>query len=293
MLFKGQVMENGDDLKYTSEAIATEYMFFCDLNNVNIFVEDSNKEYIYETIFNRLIGKEYSIKKILGVGGKQQLKRYFEEFGSSNKNNPKIKNIYIADGDFDRYIHREDMIDSPNFIYLEAYNIENYLIDKNASEKFAKGKLKELDSKVEEKVDFDNWKELIVEQASRLFFYYCYMKKYYPEEKTVSRNPYHFIDQKSGFEIKGAFDKYKNYVLSLDQDAESKLEIIKREYYKENDNNFNIICGKFLFESLYCHIKSITKKSFSKEDFKWDLICNFDIDKLMFIKDKILNVMNS
>lgn len=63
MLFKGQVMENGDDLKYTSEAIATEYMFFCDLNNVNIFVEDSNKEYIYETIFNRLIGKEYSIKK--------------------------------------------------------------------------------------------------------------------------------------------------------------------------------------------------------------------------------------
>ena len=51
-------MENTDDLLYSSEAKATEYLFFCDLNNINIFVEDEGKEFEYETIFKRLLGKK-------------------------------------------------------------------------------------------------------------------------------------------------------------------------------------------------------------------------------------------
>ena len=94
-------MENTDELMYSSEAKATEFLFFSDLNDINIFVEDKGKEFEYETIFKRLLGKEYKIVKILGVGGKVELKKYFNEFGLVNKDNPKIKNIYIADGDFD------------------------------------------------------------------------------------------------------------------------------------------------------------------------------------------------
>ena len=286
-------MENTDELMYSSEAKATEFLFFSDLNDINIFVEDKGKEFEYETIFKRLLGKEYKIVKILGVGGKVELKKYFNEFGLVNKDNPKIKNIYIADGDFDWYIYQDEMIENPNFIYLETYNIENYFIDKKASEKFAKGQLKCSDNEVELKVDFDNWKNKIVKQASRLFFYYCYVKKEYPQEKSVSRSPYLFIDEKDGYEKSHAFEDYKKYILALNNLAEAEVEKIKICYYKKHNNEFNLICGKFLFESLYCHIRNITETKFRKNDFRWHLICDFDIRKLEYVKKRILAVMNA
>lgn len=286
-------MDSTDELLYSSDARATEYLFFCDLNDVNIFVEDEGKEYEYETIFKRLLGRKYKIIKILGVGGKVELKKCFEEFGLSNHENPTIKNIYIADGDFDRYICPDEMIDSPNFIYLEAYNIENYFIDKKACEKYTKGQLKCSDKEVEMKVDFENWRDRIVRQASRLFFYYCYIKKEYPTEKSVSRSPYLFISQEDGFEKQGAFDDYKKQVLMLNGEAETKVREIQNCYHEKNNDDFNLICGKFLFESLYCHIRSITKIKFRKDDFRWHLICNFDINTLRYVKDRMLAVMSA
>ena len=38
-------MENTDELMYSSEAKAAEYLFFSDLNDINIFVEDKGKEF--------------------------------------------------------------------------------------------------------------------------------------------------------------------------------------------------------------------------------------------------------
>lgn len=286
-------MENTDDIKYSSEAAATEYLFFCDLNDINIFVEDEGKEYEYETIFKKLLGKKCRITKILGVGGKVELEKRFKEFGLFNHDNPSVKNVYIADGDFDRYICPEKMIVSPNFIYLETYNIENYFIDKKACEKYAKGQLKCSDREVEIKVDFNNWRDKIVRQASRLFFYYCYIKKEYPTEKSVSRSPYLFIDQDDGFEKQNAFDNYKDEVLLLNNEAEIKVREIQNYYHEKNTDDFNLICGKFLFESLYCHIRAVTKIKFRKDDFRWHLICNFDINSLRYIKDKILTVMST
>lgn len=282
-------MEN--DLRYTSEAVITECLFFDDLNDINLFVEDDGKEFEYETIFKRLLGEKYKITKILGVGGKIALKNCFKEFGLNIGNSSKIKNIYIADGDFDRYIYYERMIDSPCFIYLETYNIENYFIDKKASEEFAKGQLKCSDYEVSLKINFDNWKEKIIKQASRLFFYYCYIKKNFPKEKSVSRNPYLFINNKDGFERTGAFEEYKAWVLSLDANAEIEVEKIKKCYFEVHNDAFNLICGKFLFESLYCYIKSVTKVNFMKDSFRWHLVCRFDVNKLNYVKDRIINIM--
>ena len=146
---------------------------------------------------------------------------------------------------------------------------------------------------VEIRVDFDNWKNRIISQASRLFYYYCYVKKEYPQEKSVSRSPYLFIDSKDGYEKAGAFEEYQKQVLSLNGDAESEIEKIKNCYHRKHNDEFNLICGKFLFESLYCHIRDITKIKFRKDDFRWHLICNFDIKKLEYVKDKILAVMSA
>ena len=280
---------SSDELIYSPEAAATRFLFFQGLNEINLFVEDADMEYIYETIFKRLLGEDYNIKAIFPLGGKPKVKERFLEFGESTNG---ISNYYIVDGDFDRYINQDNMIDSPCFIYLETYNIENYFLDEDACIQFIKGYIKRMDAEVKKKLNFSYWKNRIVDEASKLFLCYCFIQKYYPSIKTLSRSPYLFLDDKTGFErIDGAYEQYwNNEIIALDKNAKNKIQEIDDIYKNINGlNYYNLICGKFLLDSLYCYIRSIIKKKYNKEDFKWHLINHFDISSLDYIKNIILN----
>lgn len=296
MLIKGiEQMDNLEDLMYSSEASATRYMFYQGLNDINIFIEDTGKEYEYETIFKRLLGDKYRIKSIFSGGGKKGVEKLYREFGDANANNYKIKNVYIVDGDFDRYIYPDKMIISPCYIYLKAYNIENYIIDEDACVQFSKGRLKCLDEVAKRKLDFENWKNTIVGQASKLFFAYCFVKRFYPEHPTLSRSSYEFIDLKTGFERQdGAFDRYWDFVLTLGKSLDDNLLEIKTKYIDINgDDFFNLICGKFLLDSLCCYVREIVGSAINNYDFKWHLINHFDVTKLNYVKYSIENMMAS
>jgi len=286
-------MNNVDDLLYSSEASATRFMYYQDLNDINIFVEDLGKEYEYETIFKRLLGEDYKIKSIFSAGGKKGVRDRYEEFGIVNLDNPKIKNFYIVDGDFDRYIYPEKMIDDPYFLYLKTYNIENYFIDENACIQFSKGRLKCLDEEAKRKLNFCWWKDTVVDQSTKLFFAYCFVNKYYPEHKTLSRSTGEFIDAKTGFERQdGSFNEFWNFIISLDSKAESKILGIKEMYVKINGQDFfNLICGKFLLDSLCWYIRNVIDDNFNHGDFKWHLINHFDISRLNYVKESIIELM--
>lgn len=288
-------MNNSDDLLYSSEASATRFLYYQDLNDINIFVEDTGKEYEYETIFKRILGERYKIKSIFSAGGKNGVREIYQEFGIVDSRNSKIKNFYIVDGDFDRYICPEEMIDNPHFLYLKTYNIENYFIDENACIQFAKGRIKCLDTIVKEKLNFSWWKNTVVEQSTKLFLAYCFIKKYYPQHETLSRPTGEFIDAKTGFERQdGAFDKFWNFVISLDSEAESEILSIKEKYIQINGEDFfNLICGKFLLDSLCWYIRNIIGAKFNHDDFRWHLINHFDISKLNYVKDAIIELMHA
>lgn len=276
-------------LEYSFYGSLNRTLFYSEINDINIYVEDKGKEYEYETIFKRLLGDNYRISSIFGMGGKLEVIKAFEENQSENIVQ---SNYYIVDGDFDRYIAPENMIDDSHFIYLNSYNIENYYIDKEACYKYAKGKLKEMDNKVREIIDFDNWLNTIISQSSKLFFSYCFLKKYYPYVPSVSRNPCEFIDSKTGFErTDGAYSKYfENVILNADPDAMSKINDIKRNYKLINgDNYFNLICGKFLLSSLGHYLRSKIEQRIDNQDLRWYLIENFDIKKLDYIKGIMQN----
>lgn len=282
--------DSEDDLLYSYEALATRFLFFQGLNEINLFVEDANTEYAYETIFKRLLGEYYNIKAIFPLGGKPKVIEQFLELGEVTDG---INNFYIVDGDFDRYIHQEEMINDPCFIYLKTYNIENYFLDEKACVQFSKGRLKAMDDDVKSILDYENWEKRIVSEASKLFLCYCFVKKFHPSKKTISRGSYSFIDQKTGFERKdGAYEQYwKSEILSLDANAQSKIDEIKNTYQSINgENYFNLICGKFLFDSLCCYIRKVIGSKINKEDFKWHLINHFDISKLDYVKNAIINI---
>ena len=175
-------------------------------------------------------------------------------------------------------------------LYLRAYNIENYFVDQYACEQFAKSKLKCLDREVTVRVGFANWKERIVNEAKKLFLYYCFIQKSNLGIPTLSRSEYLFIDQMNGFErADDSFEKFKNSVLEVVPDAEDKIVEIATDYEAINGDDYsNFICGKFLLTSLYCHLRNIVNCKFRTEDFRWYLVNNFDISKLDYVKEALL-----
>ena len=289
------LMNISDDLIFSLQASATRYLFYSDFNDINIFIEDTGKEYEYESIFKRMLGKKYAIETIFTTGGKKGAIEIFNEYGGASATNPKIKNLFIVDGDFDFYIHQEDMIDSPHFLYLETYNIENYFIDENACLKFAKGRLKCIDTFVTQKVAFNTWKVTIVSQATNLFILYCFIKKYHPEIQTISRPSGEFLDSNTGFERSdGAFDRYLESIKAIDSEINIKMIDIKRKYQEKNgEDYFNLICGKFLLKSLCWYLRNIIGSKFDHDDFKWHLINNFDITKLDYVKERIFSLIST
>ena len=55
----------------------------------------------------RLLEDKFCIRAIFSLGGKSNVKKLYREFGN---NTGGVKNYYIVDGDFDRYIDSESMI---------------------------------------------------------------------------------------------------------------------------------------------------------------------------------------
>ena len=131
-----------EDLQYSSSALLSRISFFDGLNDINLFVEDTDSQYIYETIFKRLLGEQYNIQTIFPCGGKPAVKEMYLERGC---NTDGIKNVYVVDGDFDRLLFPEEMIDDPQFVYLKMYNIESCLINESGLCNLVKSKLKCLD----------------------------------------------------------------------------------------------------------------------------------------------------
>lgn len=280
-----------DELRYTDEAELNRYLFYKEINEINFFVEDKNKEFEYETILEKLFQGKYKIVSIIAANGKEGVKQAFAEFGEKSNDDSQKNNFYIVDGDFDEYIHNGEMIKNSHFIYLRKYNIENYFIDEKAVLKFAKGKLHILDHRVRERINFEYWKDTIVEQAKRLFLLYCAVQKVLPEEPNVARSEYLFIDDKTGFERPDGYKSYYDHIFTLKNDIDSDIEDIKMIYEMKNGTDYSgFICGKFLLTSLYVYLKGKIKKNFTKDEMRWTLICNFDVSSLNFIKERVESI---
>ncbi len=111
---------------YSDEAQLSRGLLLSNHLDLNIYVEDDNKEYLYEYILMKLL-PDYKFHK-LGIypqGGKNGVIKAYREFGVSTKGTP---NFFIVDADFDVLLNKIE-VNNPHFIYLEKYNIESYLFD--------------------------------------------------------------------------------------------------------------------------------------------------------------------
>ncbi|WP_314760524.1 DUF4435 domain-containing protein [uncultured Abiotrophia sp.] len=325
------------ELVYSQEGLANRSIFYSKLA-INIFVEDNEKDYLYEEILKRLLMDEYKIDTVFPLGGKNRVLSEYIKRGEVSKDG--TPNLFLVDGDFDRYIGysltarndfkgdkesdeevsqfvKNKIIQSDSVLYLETYNIENYFIDEEAVLKYIKGIIEKKDSDLKSIADFGHWRETVVNESKDLFVIYCFIIKYLYlygykvneqlsklSEKTVSRSSFEFLDVKTGFKKTGDPDVYKEFENKIKQelnaerpsmDLDEELSKIRNEYMAINgEDYFNLICGKFLLDSLSKYVTSICKKNrkdgkdkFDYTQFKWHLVLNFDITKLNYMKDRI------
>ncbi|WP_148880829.1 DUF4435 domain-containing protein [Streptococcus sp. Marseille-P7376] len=295
-------MSNG--LKHSQSALYTRQKFLENANDFNLYIEDTGYEFWYKEIFKRM---GYRIVSVVASGDKSKVVQDYKTYGRKSQKGK--LNFYITDGDFWRYKCPEKMILDDHFIYLQTYNIESYFIDWNYPNKFLKGRLHTDDDGVlESGFNFEGWKQRIVDESKELFLRYATIESLTANNgesdpefsteigKTVS-SAKKLLDFKTGFLNNDALETELERVNQIVKthnlcDVFAKeMEKIKEKYESiNNEDYYNLICGKYLFKSFIAYIRNIlVAKSakvtvISERDFKWECITSFDIRKLDYIK---------
>lgn len=273
------------DLFYSENAMLTKVLFIANNKTLTIFVEDINKEYEYEEIFEQLYSDKLSISCIFPTGGKPFLKEAYELFGE----NPDFgKCFFIADGDFDKTLGIS-MINKDNFLYLTKYNIESYYFSKKSAINFIRPKIKKEKKITEKIIEYDTWEQCIDPFLKKIFTLHCVVQRYKPELKNVSRSPHQFINQNGEPDLSG-FEEYKLEVkreipyINLEEEMTDMQDLLEKDY---GSDFCSYVCGKYCLHSLTQWLKSKTNKNIKTDDLKEALIRNLEIKELEFLINKM------
>lgn len=281
-------------LAYSEEALSNRSIFLSGLNDINIFVEDVNKEYIYEEIFERLFEDRVSIFCIFPLGGKDAVKQKHETSGMYDSDGK--LNLFVVDGDFDN-LWDEDKTISPNLIYLDRYNIESYYCTKEAVIKYMRGFLKKPREQIEALMNYDTWLQSVRQEMGELFVLFSLVHHHCPTLPNVSIGASEFLDPNGRIDA-SKYEHYKERVVekvgSLDPLLVEIREKIHRQFSgDEEDKVLAIICGKYQIESLCRHLYHCFGKNVNRGAISNVLIMSFDLAPLRFIEDRTIQLISA
>lgn len=159
---------------YSEHGLENRPLFFAGCNNVNIYVEDTDKEYVYEQILERLFENGLRFQSIFPLNGKQAVLARCRINGAYEPDG--TPNIYIVDGDFDN-LWDEQKENLPGLIYLTRYNIESYYCCEDAVISCLRMRLCCRRDQVEAILHYREWEDRFFEEAAPLFILFALVKK--------------------------------------------------------------------------------------------------------------------
>lgn len=276
-----------EGLHYSDEALEVRPVFLGNLNDVNIFVEDEYKEFVYEAIFERMFSTTLTIFCIFPLGGKDAVIRRAAENGAKDENGK--PNVYIVDGDFDN-IWRERKCNYPGLIYLNRYNIESYFLSEESTIVFLRGRFRRRRQDIIDTLQFGFWKQNYAQGLFNLFVLFACANKHVPEIPTVSDctgkylSPEGRVREEKVEELATLLSEPENRLLLTETEVQIRTMVDEL-----NEAALSIVCGKCLIECLCRYIKQKFGKNIERESFRYYLMTTFDINKLEYLKEYILN----
>ncbi|NVO31486.1 DUF4435 domain-containing protein [Hymenobacter lapidiphilus] len=198
-------------LRYKSSIIPTISLFFKSQNDVDIFIEDSNNEEFYKTLFHRLLNNK-RIRKIISCKCKTELIKACE----NDQIDRKRKRIYVTDGDLD-LIFDNNRKDLKHLHVLKRYCIENYLLDEEGIIETLYDNIILKKEDIKTQLLFENWLKSITNPLLELFFHYSITHEHKMGIKTVSTT------------VGSLCKQYRGITVLDNQKIEDKIREIREE----------------------------------------------------------------
>lgn len=275
-------VEEKFELEFSEDALLARVLLLISDNGINFFVEDSYKEYEYEEIFEKLFSEEINICNIFSTGGKPKLEEVFSIYG----NCPEYKTFFIADGDFDIALNK-NMIIADNFVYLNRYNIESYLLNEEAVYTFMRRKLKKTKADTKNTIDYKLWITTMTPFFKELFVIHCLAQKYVPDIKNVARGPARFLNS-DGMPNVEKLQSYKEEIKAMISNYDTEflqMQNVLKSIYGDSTGCYE--CGKYYVFSLKKYLDTFVRKNIKEEDLRAALINMIDISQLGYVKEQL------
>jgi hypothetical protein len=212
-------------LDFSEESKRLVSTFLTYRNDIDIYTEDESKDKeFYKFLFKKILNKTISINDVTPLGCKDNvIKRCIEEPSNGRKK------LFIVDGDIN-IIHGLDIPILPNLFVLDAYCIENLLLDEETIVNFiyhncATKPIEE----IEMELDFQTWLKPYSESLVKLFLHLALVDLFGGIFRLQNANRFHKI-------VKGS--------LEFDPDiVEQETNRIKQEIlndHTEEDFDYNL-----------------------------------------------------
>lgn len=274
-------------------------LFYRELQDIEIYVEDSDAEALYTMLLSRAVNDEVRIKKIISLHGRGKVVEHCAAFSEDSPA------LFIIDGDLD-LLHgqRESSLD--RLYQHRMYCIENYLFCKSASAEMlrdASGKL--MPEEALEALEWDDFLGDVTTSLVRLFKVYAVAWKLMEEGgiKTVSRSYYDVCKKVSRArgsavcddKVQAVIDEIKaSVILVHGQNMYDEVYAQVDQAVGELENPLYAVSGKdYLLKSLrdYLGFKGASYKY--DDGFKFKLARYCDTEPLAELGDAIRHSVNN
>jgi hypothetical protein len=166
-------------LRWPDKAIEAVVRLFEPLQDVDVYVEDITDETFYSHLLRRLMEGHRRVVRVFAVGDRKAVLARAEAYIGSRPS------VFLVDGDFEWVLGRPAPQVS-RVLRLDAYCIENLLIDRQAAVRvlFEEACLSELAA--ESALDFAGWVEQLSTPLTRLFATFAAAHLLAPALPTIS-----------------------------------------------------------------------------------------------------------
>ncbi len=284
-----------EPLKREESNNLTGFTMFYRSDKLNIVVEDSAKEFIYEILFEKLFDQDI---KLLCSGCKNTSIKLHSKLHEEDKN----KVVFLLDGDFDILFHSKECNVLNNLVYLDKYDIESYFINDISLFAAARLSFKCTKENLQEYFNFNDWCIEISQSLSNLFVLFAIahsngicMKKY-TGNKSVGEAFNYFIDDNGNVNIE-RLSKLDIYLTSKLHNLPDLKEEVFLSIKQNCQSSYDFICGKYYIKSFKNSISSKLKPHLGRVSIKDDFFngsvyTNPVLDNFMPLKKKISNCIN-
>ncbi|HSC69442.1 MAG TPA: DUF4435 domain-containing protein [Cellvibrio sp.] len=275
----------------SSVAKSAKSVFFEDINDIDIYVEDTASGYakLYTIIFSRFFDGEYKVDKVFPVGDRNSVIKLHEKHQSSRPS------IYLIDGDL--FMLAGDEIESkPGLFKLPIYCIENLLCDPEAIlDVLDEEEPTENRENIVAQFNYEDWIDKNCDLLFQIFIEYSISFKINRDLKTVSYPVNSLVICEKGNicrdKVQRRIEEVQLSSISIVGDeayVQIKMEMLSH-FNDESKRKLNIVSGKdYLFPLLKMRAKSIVKTKISDINFKQRIAKRCDVSLLSNIHNYIL-----